>query len=369
MQHHRISRHGWVVFLVLLAASCGCVCHGHPGSEALVKAMQPLQGPAVVEAQLEEPHLIDVGDLVNVKFPYKPDFNQSTTVRDDGMIVLPFIGPILAAGRTPEVLQNEINTYYASIAYDPIADREASAHRQYLINAGDVLDIRFDFASEFDERVTVRPDGKISLARVRTVQAEGRTAEELGADLMERYKNAGVKESSLVVIVRTPTSDLVYVDGEPQRLGLKDLDSATVLVQRAVPNQFYITGEVEHPGAFPYRVPMTAMRAIALAGGYKRTAKLSSVIVLRKVGADSPVAIKVNLRPEIKGTATTDLTLRPYDVVLVPKTEIAKLQDVVDQYLYNLIPATKPVTFFTFNTSLSPSGSVSFSTPAGSTGR
>jgi hypothetical protein len=40
--------------------------------------------------------------------------------------------------------------------------------------------------------------------------------------------------------------------------------------------------------------------------------------------------------------------------VLVPKTCIAQLQDIVDQYLYNLIPATRPTTFFTFNTNLNP---------------
>jgi len=120
-----------------------------------------------------------------------------------------------------------------------------------------------------------------------------------------------------------------------------------VVVRRPAPQQIYVAGEVANPGLFPYRAPMTAMRAIIMAGGYKRTAKLGGVIILRKVGTGEPLAMKVNLCPEIAGKATTDVALKPYDIVLVPKTHIAKVQDILDQYVYNLVPATRN-TMFTF---------------------
>jgi polysaccharide export outer membrane protein len=339
-----------------------------PGTDMVsaksVQPMPPIDHPSPVAAQLEKEHLISVGDRIEIRFPYKPDFNQAQVVRDDGLIVLPLIHPVAAAGKTPEALQTELQQRYASISYNPVRNRAESSRRRYLITVGDTLNIRFESQSEYDEQVIVRPDGKISLARVRTVQAEGKTPEDLEQELIQKYKPF-LKDPSLVVIVRRPVSDLVQVDGVPTRLGVRDLDHLTVTVARPQPQQVYVTGEVERPGAQTYRVPMTALRALILAGGHKRTARLDSVIILRKTDSAEPVALKVDLWPEIRGKATTDVALKPYDIVVVPKTCVAKVQDVLDQYLYNLIPATRASTLFNFFVDLNPTQPTVNAPPAG----
>src|SRR5439155_594290 len=154
---------------------------------------------------------IDVGDTISIAFPFKPDLNQTQPVRDDGRISLPFLDPVLAAGKTQEMLRDELEHLYALRTYDPRANRESGARVQYLIGVGDGLEIRFDSHSEYNERVTVRPDGKISLVRIKTVVAEGKAPEELEKELTERY-GAMVKDPSLVVIVRNAVSNVVYVD-------------------------------------------------------------------------------------------------------------------------------------------------------------
>ncbi len=46
---------------------------------------------------------------------------------------------------------------------------------------------------------------------------------------------------------------------------------------------FYILGEVEAPGRYPYEVGLTVRRAAALAGGYTRRARKGSALIIRTV--------------------------------------------------------------------------------------
>jgi polysaccharide export outer membrane protein len=309
--------------------------------------MPAVTDPTAEEAQLEPEHLINVGDAVEIRFPFHTDFNQNQVVRDDGLINPVAIEPVMAAGRTAENLRDELIHQYAARAYDPVANRRDADRRKYLIGAGDVLEIRFEGQSEYDERVVVRPDGKISLPRVKTVVAAGKSPEDLEKELTERYK-AFLDNPSITVIVREPKSDVLYVDGVPTRVGLRDVDQITVAVRRAYPPQIYVLGEVNTPGVYPYHVPMTALRALASAGGIKRSAKLQTVFILRKSGTNQPVAICVNLRPEIDADATSDVALRPYDIVVVPKTCITRVQDVLDQYVYGPAPILRNSVFNLF---------------------
>ena len=48
-----------------------------------------------------------------------------------------------------------------------------SQPRPYILQVGDAIDIKFYRASELNESVTIRPDGKISLQYVRDVHAVG----------------------------------------------------------------------------------------------------------------------------------------------------------------------------------------------------
>jgi len=53
------------------------------------------------------------GDLLEFKFPYAPELNEIQTVREDGMISLPFIGDVRARDKAPDELRAELITLYA----------------------------------------------------------------------------------------------------------------------------------------------------------------------------------------------------------------------------------------------------------------
>lgn len=293
---------------------------------------------------VQDLYMIAVGDLLEVKFPYRADLSETVTVREDGMIAMPLIDPIMAVGKTPEQLQAELTDSYKKLAYDP---SEAEGDKKYLLQVNDVLDVKFDNQPQFNDSVIVRPDGKISLALIKSVSAEGKTPEQLEVELVKKYSKF-LKNPELTVIVRQFTGDKYYIDGKPKRPGLRNIEGLTVIVRSIAQRQVYVAGEVARPGFMPYQYPMTAMQAIMSAGGHLKTGMLHQVIILRKLNAREPMAMMLNLKTDLSGMATNDISLRPYDIVYVPRTPVAKVNNFMQQYIYDLAPITKNSTFSLF---------------------
>ncbi len=70
---------------------------------------------------------------------------------------------------------------------------------------------------------------------------------------------------------------------------------------------FYIYGEVNRAGSYPYVAGLTARRAVAIAGGYTRRARFSPVTVVRETGTGGVRELSVPL----------DLPVLPGDTVEV----------------------------------------------------
>lgn len=103
----------------------------------------------------------------------------------------------------------------------------------------------------------------------------------------------------------------------------------------------FVLGEVMHPGAFTFDGPMGVLEAVSRAGGYDRvTAHLGSVLVIRRGEDGRAEGQRVNLRNVIdKADLGGDIPLMPGDVVFVPKSFIAK----VDQFIDQVFTKTDPV--------------------------
>jgi protein involved in polysaccharide export with SLBB domain len=184
----------------------------------------------------------------------------------------------------------------------------------YLIGVGDTLDIKFMYNPELNELlVPVRPDGRISLQLANDIQAAGLTPEQLRKNLIEKY-SAEIKKPEIGVIVRTFTSNKVFVDGE-----------------------------VLFPGTIDIRGPMTLFEAIAQTRGMRETARLSNIIVIRKDSEGKPMSTNIDYRRIIDGTdLSQNIYLMPYDIVYVPKSTIANLNKFVNEYINQLIPNRFP---------------------------
>ena len=143
--------------------------------------------------------------------------------------------------------------------------------QDYKIQVGDTLDIKFFYHPELNESVVVRPDGRISLQLVHEVQASGLTPETLRENLRGKYE-AQISKPEIAVIVRSFSSQKIYVDGE-----------------------------VVKPGLIPLTGPMTILQSIASAGGIKETARLDEVIIIRRGPENRPFSTVVNVEKVING--------------------------------------------------------------------
>jgi protein involved in polysaccharide export with SLBB domain len=180
----------------------------------------------------------------------------------------------------------------------------------YLIQPGDQLDLSFYLNPEFDQAVTVRPDGKISVKLVGEVQAARLTPDRLAKLLDTAYQRE----------LRSPGCS-VHVKGMAGRV-------------------VYVQGEVTKPGAVPLEVGMTALQAIAQSGGLTPEANTRALLI-RRDACGMPQGMKLNLAQAMKSPDKgEDAVLIPRDVIVVPKSTIASLDQFMDQWIRKMIPVS-----------------------------
>lgn len=200
--------------------------------------------------------------------------------------------------------------------HDPTTPESAKALipsyplKDYLLQPGDQIDVKFFNNPELNELlVTIRPDGRISLQMAPEVMVAGLTPAQLTEQLTKIYEKELVNPG-IAVIVRSFTSQRVFVDGEVFRPGMVNLAGT-----------------------------MTALQSIAQAGGCKEPADLSQVIIIRRTPEGKIVNIVANLKDAVYGVdREQDVVLAPYDIVYVPRSAVSNVNLWVDQYIRRNIP-------------------------------
>lgn len=178
----------------------------------------------------------------------------------------------------------------------------------YRIQTGDELDIAFPLNPELTVRTFVRPDGMISLELVDEILAEGLTTAELTEHLLNAYSTE-----------------------------LRDPDiSVNVLAMAA---RIYVDGHVEKPGEYPWSRQVTAMQAVALAGGLRETADGEHLLVVRRGPGGEQQLLELDLEEAAEGNAS-DIYLTAFDTVYVPSSRVADTNLWIDQYIRKNIPVS-----------------------------
>ncbi len=166
------------------------------------------------------------------------------------------------------------------------AANPAVAASDYRLGAGDKLRIEVYKEPQLSQSLQIRPDGKITMPLIGDLPAVDLSP----IELRDRIANA------LREYVTNPV--------------------VTVIVVEAVASNIYVMGEVLKPGPIPLQGPMTALQAIAMAGGFKDFANTKDIRILRRnrIGVET---IKFNYREAIRGNGTP-IYLRAGDTVIVP---------------------------------------------------
>ncbi len=315
---------------------------------------------------------------VAVKFPNVPSLNEVQFVRPDGTISLPYLGVVLAAGKTVQELAVELRKRYATLSKGPGP-----------IAPGQLLTVKFVKLPNLNETQAVRPDGTISLPYLGVVQAAGKTVAKLTEELIaaykkhlsspelyvllsfarknvlsERMKKELVQELYVVVhefrsainefkkdlhtaprglsrlvrvrpdgFVTFPLLGDIFVAGKTIPAINKVLDkryktklaglSVDLFLERHSGTVIYVTGEVNKPGAYQIATPTPVVNALALGGGALPEAALDRIVIVRRSGkrisAITVDAGKVfGMQPGAKL-----FYLQPDDIVYVPPRGMA----------------------------------------------
>jgi polysaccharide export outer membrane protein len=170
----------------------------------------------------------------------------------------------------------------------------------YRLCKSDVITISFTFSPEFDQTVSVQPDGYVILKGVKQLAAEGATVPEFQEAIGRAY--TGFLHDPEVTII------------------LKDFDKP----------YFIVGGEVNHPAKYELRSDTRVTEAVAIAGGLTARAKHSQIVLFRRVSDDLVESRLLDVKAMLGSrNLAEDLHLRTGDFLFVPQNVISKIK----QYL------------------------------------
>lgn len=173
--------------------------------------------------------------------------------------------------------------------------------QEYRLHLSDVFEVQFSFSPEYNQTVTVQPDGYVVLKEAGRLQAAGKTVTELQAAIAQAYTG----------ILNRPAVSII----------LKDFFKPS----------FYASGEVGKPGRYELRSDVTLMQALSEAGGLlNERASKKQVVVFRPLGNGTYESHIINvatlLKPKSANAITEDVRVQPGDIIYVPQNKASKIK-------------------------------------------
>jgi polysaccharide export outer membrane protein len=179
--------------------------------------------------------------------------------------------------------------------------------KEYLLMAGDQVEISVWRTPEVSRTVFIRPDGFVSLPLVQEVKAEGLTPRELAASITKALSTRLLKPE------------------------------VTVIPMQVRQPMVYVLGDVRAPGGFPVRNAVTAAQAIALAGGALRSGSEGETTLIRlsEDGYLEAIAIGGQFSISQPGPYVTlaGTMLKADDIVFVPETGRSQVMRILSDVL------------------------------------
>ena len=172
---------------------------------------------------------------------------------------------------------------------------------RYTLHPGDTVDLALRFTPEYNQSLTVQPDGFINVNLIGDVKVSGLTLDQAHDTIVQK----------LSVPLNKPELNLI----------LKEFQHPYVVVG----------GDVQTPGKIELRQDMTAMQAVLLAGGFKATARDSRIVVFRHIDSNNGEVKILNLHKiEDRKDLERDMALEAGDMILVPQNRIATFSRYMD---------------------------------------
>lgn len=269
-----------------------------------------------------ESYIIGPEDRLFISVLRHEDMNVETEVQANGMITMPFIGDVNAAGLTTHQLQKIIIERLSKYIRDPfitVLVKEFNSSKVFILGK-----VKLPGAYPLKRRINL----------LEGLTTAGGITEK--ADLSGAY------------IVRNNT--ILPINFEELILGA-DLNQNILLekddfiyVPDVTEKRIFVLGEVNKPGIVEWRPNLNIIDAISSGGGFRinrgafgvefKTAVVDEVKIIRGSLKD-PVIIEVNVSDIMKGLRD-NVMLKGGDIIYVPETRFAKYNEFVAKVLPTL---------------------------------
>ena len=260
-------------------------------------------------------YILGPEDLITVRVFAADDIpDKPAQVDNNGSVTLPMIGLVHAAGLTVEQFQANLVTAYKKYFKDPQVTVQVNEfHSQPVSVAGNV-----------NTPGVVQLRGNRNLMEVISM-AGGLRPEAGDQALITRNLSEGTIPVAGAFTDPTGKYSVAHIDiravmsgRDPQgNILMKPHDVVTIPRARLI----YVLGNVTKPGGFVLtdNESMSITKAIALAGGWDKTAALTSARVLRASGGAEREQIPANVKKIMQNKAP-DIELRPDDILYIPNS-------------------------------------------------
>jgi polysaccharide export outer membrane protein len=282
------------------------------GERQELKSGMATQTVATPPESTDRDYRLGTGDLIEIAVFGVEKLRQTLRINADGIIKMPLLEPIVAAGLTPTELE----------------ERLTAALKKDLIRNPQVTVFVHEYRSQ-----TVAILGAVKSPGEYHLTQELRLIDVLsmaGGLLPSAVDTAEVRRPTTTGVPGTGASsseDVLTIDLEAL-LGKGDLslnvpvrggDVIHIAVRQS--QVFYVVGEVNQSGAFqlPPKPNVRVTQALASAGGPKATAKAGEAVLLRFDSTGKRQQLPINFSDILHGKQP-DILVRADDVIFVPSS-------------------------------------------------
>lgn len=301
-----------VIFLgALLVAGAAWCASERTGTESVASQTRPVAPPGG--------HLYVLGpdDVLTFQVRDAEEFQgHNFRIGGDGLLYLPLIGAVRAAGKTVVELQSEVQQRLGEFIREPEVVVQVVEYRSQPVSV----------LGQVNNPGVIQVEGRKRLLEVLSM------AGGLKPDASDKLKitrqvdmgpipvpGATLDPTGKYYIAEIDLTNILEAQNPAENIEVKPFDVITVPKAKLV----YVIGEVNRPGGFVIedKEKISVLTALSLAQGFTRLAAPGNARLLRVAnGQTERVQIPVNLKRIVQGKAE-DILLMPEDVLVVPSSK------------------------------------------------
>ena len=293
--------------------------------------------------------VLGIGDSLEICVYRHTDLDRSVQIDSNGMIMVPLIGDIQAAGKSVVKLRDEIQQRLSKYLVNP----------QVTINISERQGLKIEPLS-LSFTISAQKAGKIMFPIIGEVQAAGRHVNDLTEEIRQKlskhfvYPEVSINVSPIQTLeledlgvstkisstgkIMLPLIGDIHAAGKgvfelrdeiQKRLSKYIVEpQVTINLSSIQSKEVHVLGEVQSPGVLTLSKKMLVWEAISRAGGFTTDANEKNVLLVRSErGVAKVTALNLNIREMVKdGKLDQNVYLKNGDIIYAPPSFIANVE-------------------------------------------